>query len=90
MLTPYTIKMSTVVRDSGLVNGERTPDKVRQIHNALKELEQKNILMRIRVAKEYGKQRKLIEVTYTLTPGQAFVQEIKKANQRHQQLESQP
>ncbi len=88
VLNPYTIKMSTVVRDSGLVNGERTPDKVRQINEALKELEQKNILMNVRVAKEYGKQRKLIEVTYTLTPGQEFVQEIKKANKRQQQLES--
>ncbi len=89
LLSPYTIRMSTVVRDSGLVNGSRSPDKVRQINDALKELAQKNIIMSVRLHKEYGKQRKLLEVTYTLTPGQEFVREIKKANKRQQQLESQ-
>ena len=45
LLTPYEIKMSTIVRDSALVNARRVRDQARYIADSLDELKAKQVLL---------------------------------------------
>ena len=49
LMAPYQIKLTTIVRDSAMVNAQRTRDKVRYVDESLDELKEKAVLM------DYGK-----------------------------------
>jgi hypothetical protein len=85
MMDPYTIKHSTIVRDSGLVNFTRIRDQVRYICKALSELEKENIsiLLHYKNQLETAGRHRIVDATYTLTPHPFFVSQVKKANKRN-------
>jgi len=82
LLHPYTIRMSTILRDSGVPQKERGNDNAREIEKTLKELLGKRVLMAFDKEILLGLRHKIIDIKYTLRPDLDFVSETKKANAR--------
>jgi hypothetical protein len=85
-LTPYEIKMSTIVRDSALVNARRVRDQARYIADSLDELKAKQILLNYQKKMMAGKRGKIEDILYTLVPDPFFTGQITKANARNKFL----
>jgi hypothetical protein len=82
LMDPYTVRMSTVLRDSGTYSAPRGNNNAREIRNALDELVQKDILMNYKEKFVRGAHNKILDITYTLWPSVHFINEVKKANAR--------
>jgi hypothetical protein len=88
---PYRILLSTIVRDSALVNNSRIRDRVRHVDSALDELMGKDseeshsyVLMNYEKTVYRGPRNKIEDVLYTLIPSYEFSSQMKKANKRGQ------
>ena len=86
LMDPYHIRMSTIVRDSALVNAQRIRDQARYIEESLEELVEKNVLLRYSKNVIAGQRKKIEDITYVLTPHPLFVSEITTANKRSSKL----
>jgi hypothetical protein len=89
----YTIRATTLMRDSGLFPRTRKDgslrDNIRIIDSALDELVAKQDLLRYEKNVAYGRtggRRKIQDVTYTLYPHYAYVADMKAANTRHRMI----
>ena len=82
LLHPYTIRMSTILRDSGLPQKERGNDNAREVEKTLQELQGKRVLMAFDKEIIRGPRYKIVDIKYTLRPDLDFVNEAKKANSR--------
>ena len=76
------INLSTIIRDSGVYNSPRGHNRTREVEAALHELKSKDVILKFDSMVKRGLRNKIIDVTYTLTPGFGFVEEVKKANAR--------
>jgi hypothetical protein len=74
--------MSTIVRDSALVNARRVRDQARYIADSLDELKAKQILLNYQKKMVAGKRGKIEDILYTLVPDPFFTDQITKANAR--------
>jgi len=74
--------MSTIVRDSALVNARRVRDQARYIADSLDELKAKQILLNYQKKMVAGKRGKIEDILYTLVPDPFFTNQITKANAR--------
>jgi hypothetical protein len=90
---PYRILLSTIVRDSALVNNSRIRDRVRHVDSALDELMGKDseeshsyVLMNYEKTVYRGPRNKIEDVLYTLIPSYEFSSQMKKANKRGQHV----
>jgi len=90
---PYKILLSTIVRDSALVNFSRIRDQVRYVDAAFGELQGVNakdsapyVLMSCEKTIHKGPRNKIEDVLYTLVPSYEFTSQMKKANKRDQHL----
>ncbi len=88
LLELYTIKHSTIVQDSALVNHTRIRDQVRYVGAALKELQEdrKRVLLFYEKEVITGPKKKIEDVKYILTPHPGFIGQIKKANRRDDEI----
>jgi hypothetical protein len=86
LLSPYTIRMSTILRDSGAYQSKRGNNNAREIDNALEELKTKRVLMKFTKDIVHGPRNRLVDIAYTLQPDMDFINEMKKANARLKRL----
>ena len=86
LLSPYTIRMSTILRDSGAYQSKRGNNNAREIDNALEELKTKRVLMKFTKDIVRGLRNRLVDIAYTLQPDMDFINEMKKANARLKRL----
>ena len=82
MLTPYTIRLSTILRDSGTQESAQNYNNPRSVERALDELHDEKILLAITKETLRGPRKRLVDIKYTLLPTVEFVTEIKRANRR--------
>ena len=82
LINPYTIKMSTILRDSGTHKSERGNDNMKRVEEALHELHTKRVLMRYETDILRGRYMRVVDAKYTLYPDLDFVMEVKKSNSR--------
>ena len=82
LLTPYTITMSSLSRDSGLLDCKRANDNKRKLEAALHELIEANVLMRYESDETRGERSSLDDIKYSLYPDHDFVAEQKRSNKR--------
>lgn len=87
LMQPYTILFSTVRRDSGLLEYARDRDAIRKLEQALKTLQDKEVIMTYQKDYRKGNRGKILDIFYTITPNHKFVMQAKAANKR--QSESQ-
>jgi hypothetical protein len=76
---PYQIKLSTIVRDSGMKNYKTISERIRQIEKALNELIGSNVITKF-VPDHEREKNKILEVIYSLFMSEEFVADAKKAN----------
>ena len=82
LIHPYTIKLSTILRDSGTHQSERGANNLREVKKALEELHKKRVLMQYKTEILRGKYNRLVDAKYTLYPDMDFITEVKRANNR--------
>ena len=92
---PYTIRFSTIQRDSGLLEYTRQRDAMTAFEIALEELcdpkksenTRYSVLLSFDKQLERGDKNKILDALYEMRPHPAFINEIKAANKRQQAVE---
>lgn len=81
--TSFTMKYSTIKRDSGLLDGYKLPRQaVAALDEAWEELKERGVLASYKKEEERGARAKLEDVSYTLLPTRTFAMEQRAANKR--------
>jgi len=89
-LSPYTIKASTVISNSGLVNNARLRDRIKAVDDAIEELRVRDTISVCDKEPLLGADgRTLVDAKYTLTPTGKFIEDVKAANLRKRRLQQQ-
>lgn len=85
---PYTILLSTIIRDFGLKTYEKISHNLRDVETALKEMTNENVLLNYTPRKimDAKKKNKIIDVRISLVPHPNFISEIIKGNNKQKQL----
>jgi hypothetical protein len=83
---PYHIRLSTLVRDTQLINAKRVRDQVRYVDAVMAEFKEKRILSSFDKDVRTAERNAIVDVKYTLYPDIVFTGEIKKANRRNQNI----
>jgi hypothetical protein len=88
MLNSYHVLLSTVKRDSGLLNNNRTSKDIQYLERSFEELDKKNIIYGFEKEVRRGRHNQIEDVLYTLRPSLNFVGEMKKANKRASDIQT--
>lgn len=81
---PYQIWLSTIRRDSGMLEYKRPGDGLRKLESAFSELKDNTVLLSFTREEEIrGDRNKIIDIKFSLIPHQDFVKAIKAANKRY-------
>jgi hypothetical protein len=85
---PYTILLSTVIRDFGLTAYEKISHNLRDVESALKEMVESNVLFKYELEKIYGAERrnKISDARLVLYPHPNFVSEVISANKKQKEV----
>ena len=86
MLHPYTIRLSTILRDSGTLESAQNYNNSRGVERALDELTERQIILAVTKETFRGPRNRLLDIKYSFLPTTEFVREVKRANQRATQL----
>lgn len=88
MTTPYHILLSTIIRDFGLTAYAQLRDNLRDVENALQEMQQKEVVAFYRIEKTFDSTRrnKLADAKFIITPHPRFVTEVTQANKRQLEI----
>jgi hypothetical protein len=76
---PYKIKLSTIVRDSGMKVYKTISERIRQVSKAMDELKDAKIISSYEIDPDKQK-NKILDATYALYVSEEFVADVKKAN----------
>ena len=82
ILNPYHILLSTVKRDSGLLNNNRTSKDIQYLERSFEEMDKKNVIFGFEKEGRRGRHNQIADVLYTLKPSINFISEMKRANKR--------
>jgi stalled ribosome rescue protein Dom34 len=88
MLNSYNILLSTVKRDSGLLNNARISQDIKYLERVFEELSEKNTIYGFEKKVRRGRHNQIDDVLYTLRPSLNFVSEMKKANKRASDIQT--
>ncbi|QBD75164.1 hypothetical protein EPA93_03805 [Ktedonosporobacter rubrisoli] len=85
---PYTISLTTIIRDFGLTKYAKLSGNLRDVEIALEEMKEKKILIIYHIDKvlESSKRSKLIDAMFSLHPNPHFVSDSIKANTRTKEI----
>jgi len=87
---PYQIWLSTIRRDSGLLEYKRANDSVRKFEEALSELKGNAVILSFERVKDVrGERNKIIDIKYSLSPSPEFVKDVKASNKRQKDFQEQ-
>lgn len=86
MLHPYTIRLSTILRDSGTLEPAQKYNAPRSVERALDELKSRQTILAVTKEILRGPRNRLLDIKYSFLPTTEFVSEVKRANQRTTQL----
>ncbi len=86
---PYTIMLSTIIRDSGMKAYAQLRDNLRKVEEAIEEMQERQVVMMYDTKKvlENGK-KTILDAKFILTPGSGFVNDMKKANAKMKAIKS--
>jgi hypothetical protein len=82
---PYSINLTTIIRDFGLTAYDRLSHNLRDVETALSEMKEKGVILTYKVDKTLDalQRNKTTEAKITITPHPQFVGEVMQAN-KHQ------
>lgn len=86
---PYSIMLSTIIRDFGLTAYAELRNNLRDVVRALDEMKDKKVIHDYHVEKTHDSQRrnKLVDAKLLITTTDEFIWEMKKANQKARERE---
>jgi hypothetical protein len=89
---PYSINLTTIIRDFGLTEYAQRRDNLRDVEHALNEMKETGVIMSYDITRvtDKAKHNKLLDAKITLTPDRPFVTEVKMANIREREVTSLP
>ena len=88
-MVPYRVWLSSIKRDSGLLEYKRPNDVVRKFEKTLNELIKNKVLLSFEMLeKKRGERNKILDTRYSLTPHPDFVGDVKAANKRQKEAKS--
>jgi hypothetical protein len=81
---PYTILLTTVIRDFGITRYKQIKDNLREVEIAIEEMKSKNVVINHKVDKiiERSPRTKVSDARFVIQPHFSFVNEVKRANAR--------
>ncbi len=81
---PYTIHLTTIIRDFGLTRYKQIKDNLREVETAIEEMKSKSVIINYQVDKitEKSPRTKVIDAKFVIQPHFDFVNEVKRANAR--------
>lgn len=84
VVNPYSILLTTIIRDFGLTPYTRLRDNLRDVQIALDEMVEKDTLLSYKIEKflENSKRNKLLDAKFILMPNPLFAGEIIRANKK--------
>jgi len=82
LLNNYNYLLSSVKRNSGLLNNQRISQDIKYLEETLEELEKKGVLWGFDKEERRGKYNRIDDVLYKLKPSVHFTNEMKSANVR--------
>jgi hypothetical protein len=82
VMSPYSTLLSSIRRDSGLLEYARNNDVVRKFEEVLNDLIKHKVLLYFEKEERRGGRNKIIDIKYSLTPSPVFVRDVKAANKR--------
>jgi hypothetical protein len=84
MLNTYHFRLSSVKRDSGLLNNQRISQDIKYLERSLEELAEKNVIWGFdKEVRRAERNNQIADVLYTLKASMDFIKEMKTANVRH-------
>jgi hypothetical protein len=85
---PFTILLSTVIRDFGLTAYEKLSHNLRDVELSLKEMVEKTVLLKYTLDKIVDEKRKnkIADVRLVLYPHPNFVSEVIDANKKQREI----
>jgi hypothetical protein len=83
-IVPYQVSLSSIRRDSGILECKRANDDVRKLESALQELVDHKVLFQFSKEDRRGARNRILDIEYSLMPHSNFVREVKAANKRQQ------
>ena len=83
---PYRIKLSTIIRDSGMKKYQKLPNNIRQICKAMEEMVIGGALARYE-QERIEEKRKILDVIFSLYVSDSFRNDVKKANKANPNLQ---
>ena len=89
---PYSINLTTIIRDFGLTAYERLSHNLRDIELALEEMKDKGVILTFKIEKtlDAEQRNKMIEAKITLTPHPEFVGEVMQGNKQQSSVNEFP
>ncbi len=84
MMTPYSINLTTIIRDFGLTAYSRLSHNLRDVETALEEMKEKNVVLSYKIDKTVDTElrNKMVEAKITITPHPTYVSEVMQGNKR--------
>lgn len=81
---PYTIHLTTIIRDFGLTRYKQIKDNLREVETAIEEMKEKSVIINYKADKiiEKSPRTKVTDAKFTIQPHFEFVNEVKRANAR--------
>ncbi len=83
--SPYSIKMSTILRDSGMTTYKNLYDNIAKVKQALEEMKENEVIEKYEVIPTL-EGRKIVEAKFTIIPHPSFIAEVKFANKQYYNL----
>mgnify|MGYP001577284826 CR=1 FL=1 len=80
--SPYSIKVSTIIRDSGMKQYKNLRDNIYQVKLALEEMKEKEVIEKYEVS-TILEGRKIVEAKFEIIPHPSFIAEVKFANKQY-------
>jgi hypothetical protein len=88
MLNTYHFRLSSVKRDSSLLNNERISQDIKYLERSLEELAEKNVIWGFdKEVRRGGRNNRIADVLYTLKASMDFIKEMKAANAHHADIQ---
>ena len=84
----YSILLSTLARDSGLLGHQKISVNARTVETALVELTEADVLLMWDKEERRGLRNRLEDVKYTMAGSPSFNVEMRKMNERHKQIDA--
>lgn len=86
---PYSILLSTIIRDFGLTAYAELRNNLRDVIRALDEMKDKKVIQDYHIEKTHDSERrnKLVDAKFQITTTEEFIWEMRKANQKSKERE---